>query len=1372
MKSRLRSLKGWFSGGSRRRTRKNSAPRRRLLLESLESRRLLTADLAAIAGTVFVDLTDDGLTADDTRLEGITVNLYRDGGDQQFEGDTTWVDRVLTDSAGNYRFDQLTEGLYFVEQEAVDGLLQRPEETVRSVEITAEDAEGIRDVSIDSFGVTAQSVRVSSPAPATESVGGPAPEAVGGYRNMFIELESGSAVEMRVMDLDPPFFSFNSFAGALGGGVVTWDGGGAADQLDPTGLGGYDLTQDGTRFGIHFLQGADHAGGTIHLHVYTDGDNFSTFTRAIPETEGGEAVVATEIWFGDFETAAGQGADFENVGAIQMEIEGVVAMDAQIKDLGTLGPTIKTAHFANLNPLSLGDTVWFDANNNGFLDPDEIGIPGVELTLYEDTDGSGDFTPGVDVPLANQTTNGDGLYLFTDLFPGNYLVQVDPANFEPGGALHEMVSSTAFETPPDPNDNVDGDDNGYPREGQGVVSLAINLSAGGEPADLDNDPNTNRTLDFGFTRLADLELVKSDHPDPVSAGAELTYTLEVTNHGPSPADNVRLTDPLPDGVTFQSVTATQGNAEFVAGEVRAELGELPVGETATVTFVVIVDAGYTGNLENTATVTSDTPDPVLENNQDTEETVVEQTVNLTIEKQGAPEPVVAGTELVYTLLVTNQGPSDATGVTVVDTLPAEVTYLSATTSQGEVTHDDGVVTANLGDMAAGAEAELTITVLVAPWARGELRNEAHVSANEEETDLSDNTDTAIIPMIAEIDLAITKQDDPDPVVAGNQLVYTLAIENLGPSDATGVTVTDELPSGVVFVESSRPGATEYADGTLTLALGDLPVGESTTVEITVDVDPAARGTLVNTATVAGNEHDPVQENDQATVNTQVRAEIDLEISKTGAPNPVDAGGMLEYTLFVTNLGPSQATGVTVTDVLPEGLTYTSGTTTQGTVGETNGTITAVLGTLAPGDSATIVLTTTVGDSVLGQIVNTAEVAGQETELDHSNNIAKKTIQVDPRVDVAVTKTDSPSPVVAGENLTYTLTVTNSGPSQATGVQVVDELPAGLSFVSGNTTQGTLGHAAGVVTVNMGNLDSGASETITITTQVDPGARGTLENWAEVTANEPDSNLANNTDRALTEIMAEADLGITKTGAPAPVPSGEQLTYTLTVTNLGPSDATGVMVEDVLPAEVDYVTATTGQGTVTHAAGVVRVDLGDLAAGASQTIEIVTQVQAGFAGMLNNRAEVSGNEPDPNPANDSASETTPVQAQASSLSGYVYVDTNNDGIMQPDEPRLSGVTIRLSGTARDGTSIQQTATTDAQGVFRFNDLPAGNYNLVQEPPAGYLKGRETPGTAPVAEVRDNEFVGIDLGPGVDAENFLFGHRAPVFSKRLFLSSRHH
>jgi uncharacterized repeat protein (TIGR01451 family) len=242
-------------------------------------------------------------------------------------------------------------------------------------------------------------------------------------------------------------------------------------------------------------------------------------------------------------------------------------------------------------------------------------------------------------------------------------------------------------------------------------------------------------------------------------------------------------------------------------------------------------------------------------------------------------------------------------------------------------------------------------------------------------------------------------------------------------------------------------------------------------------------------------------------------------------------------------------------------------------------------------------------------------------------------------DLAITKTDAPDPVTTGNNLTYTITVTNSGPDTATGVTMTDPLPATTTFVSATPSQGNCG-GTDTVTCNLGSVNKGGSATVTIV--VTPMQAGGISNTANIAANEFDPNLNDNSATQVTTVNAppSADMSITKSDSPDPVTVGSSLTYTITVKNNGPSAATGVTMTDPLPGTVTFVSATPSQGNCTGTA-TVTCSLGSLSNGASATVTIV--VTPTQAGGISNTTTVTANEADPVTSNNSATEPTTVNA---------------------------------------------------------------------------------------------------------------------------------
>jgi uncharacterized repeat protein (TIGR01451 family) len=771
-----------------------------------------------------------------------------------------------------------------------------------------------------------------------------------------------------------------------------------------------------------------------------------------------------------------------------------------------------------------------------------------------------------------------------------------------------------------------------------------------------SDPNTSNNTDYEstlVTQLANLSITKTDSPDPVLLSQNLTYNLTVMNGGPSPATGVLVTDNLPSSVTYVSATPSQGSCTHYGNSVTCSLGNMANGATATVTIVVTVNS--TGTISNTANVTGCVSDPNTSNNSSTASTTVNPSANLSITKTDSPDPVTAGGTLTYTLTVSNAGPSTATGVSVTDTLPAGVTFVSATGTGWTCSQSSGVVTCTRSSLSVGTAPVITITV-TAPTTGGTITNTASVTSGVADPNTGNNTATQSTTVNGSADLSITKTDSPDPVLAGQNLTYTITVTNGGPSTATGVTVTDTLPAGVTFVSATPSQGSCSGTSTVTCNLGSLTNGASAT--ITIIVTPTTTGTISNTASVTSGVTDPNTSNNSASQSTTVDPSANLAITKTDSPDPVIVGQNLTYSLTVTNGGPSTATGVTVTDTLPAGVTFVSATPSQGSCSGTS-TVTCNLGSLANGGVATITIIVT--PTATGNISNTASVTSGVTDPNTSNNSSTASTTVNGSADLSITKTDSPDPVQVGQNLTYTITVTNNGPNSATGVTVTDTLPAGVTFVSATPSQGSCSGTS-TVTCNLGTLGNGVSANVTII--VTPTVTGTISNTASVTSGVTDPNTGNNSSTASTTVNpvppTNADLSITKTDSPDPVPNvGENLTYTITVTNNGPATATGVVMTDTLPSTVSWISSTPTQGSCSGTT-TVTCNLGTLSNGASATITIVVMTNPP-AGMISNTASVTGNQTDPNTANNTATQTTNVGdvSRLINISTRAFVGTGNN-----------------------------------------------------------------------------------------------------------------
>ncbi|MFI1014761.1 hypothetical protein [Streptomyces sp. NPDC020965] len=507
--------------------------------------------------------------------------------------------------------------------------------------------------------------------------------------------------------------------------------------------------------------------------------------------------------------------------------------------------------------------------------------------------------------------------------------------------------------------------------------------------------------------------------------------------------------------------------------------------------------------------------------------------DLALAKTAAPAAYSPSQPLTYTITVTNNGPRDSTGYTVMDTLPAALVNPSTSTPGCTITA--GVLNCTGAALANGAATTITVTGTAGPGTTP-ITNTATVTGDDPDPNPNNNTDTTTTPP-ASVDLAVTKTGPAMVDVNGN-VSYTITVTNNGPNDSTGWTLTDPIPAGLNGAATTTVGCT-VAGGNLTCTGGPLANGASTNITLTGTAAPGTT-TIVNTATVDGDDPDPNPNNNTSTTTTNVTPEADLAVDKSG-PATVAAGGAVSYTITVTNNGPSASTGWTLTDPIPAGLTNAATTTAGCTVA--GGNLTCDGGPLANGASFNIALT---GNAAPGAttIVNTATVTGDDPDPNPNNNQDTTTTNVGRSVDLSVAKT-GPATVTLGGEITYTIVITNNGPGASSGWTLTDSIPAQLTGAS--TQSPGCGIGASTLTCTGGPLANGASVTITVTGTAAANAT-TLTNTATVKGDDPDPTPGNNTSTTTTKI---SKLEITKKqNGPATVKAGEEVEYTITVKNTG------------------------------------------------------------------------------------------------------------------------------------------------------------------------------------------------------------------------------
>ena len=778
----------------------------------------------------------------------------------------------------------------------------------------------------------------------------------------------------------------------------------------------------------------------------------------------------------------------------------------------------------------------------------------------------------------------------------------------------------------------------------------------------------------------DLAIFKSG-PATVWAGTNFNYTITITNAGFATASNVVASDVLPTNAVFVSAS---GGGTNNSGTVNWSVATLAAN--AKTNFTLTVTAPFSGSLTNIATVTSGTPDANTNNNASTPVgTTVTPVADLAVGKT-ALASVVASSNYVYTISVTNFGPSSASSVVVTDALPVGVTFVSTT---GGGVNSGGNVSWALGTLVSGQVSNVTLTVK-AP-ANGSITNLAKVSSPTLDTNAVNNSSapvvTATVPLVQSADLAATKTG-PSSVFAGTNFNYTISVTNLGPAAASNTVVSDVLPTNVVFISASGGGTTNA--GTVTWTLGT--IAANTATNLTLTVTAPVSGTLTNVASVSSPTADPnLTNNITPPVTTIVTPVADVVLFNVG-PTNVLAGAIYTNTISVTNAGPSLATNVVVVDTLPNGVLVTN---------------VAGLLPVGGGTNFTVAYTAPAG----GTLTNSATSTSGTVDPNPGNNtniVAVTTVT--PMADVGLGKIAAAT-VLASSNLTYTISVTNFGPSSAGGVVVTDTLPAGVIFVSAS---GNGVNSSGVVNWNLGTLTSGQISNLTLI--VTAPASGTVTNVASVSSPTSDPNLTNNvTPPVTTSVTPVANLAVGKTG-PAGIVFGTNFNYTISVTNFGPSAATGISVTDSLPAGLVFVSSV--PVTTTNASNqVIWTNLGNLAAGA--TTNLTLTVISTARGTVTNIA--TGGSPvfEPNPTNNTSAPVvtaiTNIPPLANPDSYGITENTTNtlnplvNDLVQTPGGSLSLVSVSATnGTASiSGTNVVFVPATNFIGVATIGYIITDN-----------------------------------------------------------------
>ena len=703
-------------------------------------------------------------------------------------------------------------------------------------------------------------------------------------------------------------------------------------------------------------------------------------------------------------------------------------------------------------------------------------------------------------------------------------------------------------------------------------------------------------------------------------GDNVTYTVKVTNDGIGDANNVVVKDILGEGLTFVDAT---GNYSF--DEVTRTVTwivDLAKGESRTF-YVNAIVSGY-GNVTNSLVVGNKTTGV----NVTVPEINPDKTANITNPN--------FGDKVDYTVTVTNDGMGDAKDVVVRDVLGEGLKFVSAT---GNYSFDEATRTVTwIVDLAKGESKVFSVIAIVSGY--GNVTNSLVVG----------NKTTGVNVTVPEIIPDKTANiSNPN---FGDNVNYTVTVTNDGIGDAKDVVVRDVLGEGLTFVDATGNYSFDEVTRTVTWIV-DLAKGESRTFYVNAIV--SGYGNVTNSLVVG---------NKTTGVNVTVPEIIPDKTANISNPN---FGDNVNYTVTVTNDGMGDAKDVVVRDVLGEGLKFVSATGNY-SFDEATRTVTWIVD-LAKGESKVFSVIAIV--SGYGNVTNSLVVGNKTTGV----NVTVPEINPDKTVDNEIPN--------FGDNVTYTVTVTNDGIGDANNVVITDVLDKGLKFLNA-TGNFTYDEKTGTITWT---VDLAKGETKTFNVNVTVLGYGVLPNTVAVGNKTAVRNIT------VPEIITVKEVNSSD------IHIGDEITYTITVSNSGKINATNVVIRDILPEGLKFINASNG-GVYDSVTGIITWILNITA---NSTVDLTADVCVNKSGNITNTVNV-GNK---------TSNCTIESGDIVDLEIHIVADKSE---IYVGDNVVYTVTVINNGPSDAINTIANILIPNALSIFSYNatkgtfDITSGNWSI--------------------------------------------------------------
>ncbi|MCC2458541.1 DUF7507 domain-containing protein, partial [Bacillus cereus] len=803
-------------------------------------------------------------------------------------------------------------------------------------------------------------------------------------------------------------------------------------------------------------------------------------------------------------------------------------------------------------------------------------------------------------------------------------------NIAPGETVTVTFQVNVISVPP--SNSIMGND---------TILYSYTVDPNGTPITTSISTNivTNPVLDAMIT------MVKSVDQTLVTLGDTITYTTILTNSGNTNATNITFTDLIPDGTTFitDSVTIDGITQIGLNPNTGITIGLIAPNSSISIAFQVTATSTPVQNpIANSATASytfiADPNAPIVSRNV-TSNTVFTtiNTANILSLKQVDKSFSHIGDTLTYTVVLTNNGNSSAQNVIFTDTVPSVTTFIANTFSingvpQSGADPSNGV---NIGTITAGTTVTVSFQVTVTslpnqnPIVNFSSTSYQLVSPPDAETSISNPVSTQINEAI----LSMTKNESVSFADIGQTAFYTTSITNIGNTDATNIVFTDALPSGLTFVPN-----TLTVDGVLQpnanpntgVLLATLPPNEiySIVFQVTVNSIPPINPAPNTAATTYEFIVDPVNPpvSSAATSNSTLLQINNATIisTKTADLTFADIGNTITFTLNLPNTGNTAATDVTIIDILDSNLSFVpnSFTVNGQTIPNADLSTGVNIGAINGGNAAIVTFQATVTTlPTLNPISNSASITyhyvvdPSQPSITTSNQSNTTTTQINSAI-LTAQKNSNVSTVDIGQDITYTVTITNSSNVSATNVIFTDLIPDGTSFEPNSfTLNGTTIPNANIITgVPIGDI--APNESVIVAFHIianEIPAINPITNQASVRfqhivnpANPPVSK--NITSNNVTTKIESAILNTIKIGDKTFATIGDTITYTTTITNTGNIPANNAIFSDPLPSWTQFVAGSViVDGTPLPSASIIN-GVGINTINPNQTVTIIFQVQ--------------------------------------------------------------------------------------------------------------------------------------------------------------------